>query len=71
MPGSPIIREASTTDIPEILRQRRKTYEADPNGVLDVLREGTRRANAVAEETLQLAKAAMKQDYFPRHLAIE
>ena len=35
---------------------------------MDVLREGTRRANAVAEETLALAKQAMKQDYFGRRL---
>jgi tryptophanyl-tRNA synthetase len=54
----------------EPIRQRRKQYEANPDGVLEVLREGTRRANAVAEETLQLAKAAMKQDYFPRQLTI-
>ena len=37
---------------------------------MDVLREGTRRANAVAEETLALAKKAMKQDYFPRKLTL-
>src|SRR5882724_5083138 len=53
------------------IRQRRKQFEARPDDVLDVLRQGTRRANAVAEETLQLAKQAMKQDYFPRRLAIE
>jgi hypothetical protein len=38
--------------------------------VLDVLRDGTRRANLVAEETLALAKRAMKQDYFPRTLTM-
>jgi hypothetical protein len=38
--------------------------------VLDVLREGTKRANAVAEETLALAKKAMKQDYFDRTLSL-
>src|ERR1039458_10564058 len=27
MPGDPAIREASTSDIPEILRQRRRMYE--------------------------------------------
>ena len=27
MPGSPIVREASPNDIPEILRQRRRMYE--------------------------------------------
>ena len=52
------------------IRQRRKQYESRPDDVLDVLRQGTRRANAVAEETLHLAKAAMKQDYFPRTLSL-
>jgi tryptophanyl-tRNA synthetase len=52
------------------IRQRRKQYEANPDGVLEVLRAGTKRANAVAEETLQLAKQAMKQDFFKRELSI-
>ena len=55
----------------EPIRSRRKQYETRPDEVLDVLREGTRRANAVAEETLTLAKGAMKQDYFKRRLTIE
>lgn len=55
----------------EPIRNRRKQYEARPDDVLAVLREGTRRANAVAEETLQLAKRAMKQDYFGRKLIVE
>jgi tryptophanyl-tRNA synthetase len=55
----------------EPIRNRRKQYEARPDDVLAVLHEGTRRANAVAEETLQLAKRAMKQDYFGRKLTIE
>lgn len=48
----------------EPIRQRRLGYENDPAQVLDILRKGTERANAVAEETLKLAKKAMKQDYF-------
>jgi tryptophanyl-tRNA synthetase len=52
------------------IRTRRRHYEQRPDDVLDVLRDGTRRANVVAEETLALAKAAMKQDYFPRKLTI-
>src|SRR5437763_5082822 len=48
------------------IRTRRKQYEARPDDVIDVLKDGTRRANAVAEETLLLAKKAMKQDYFAR-----
>jgi tryptophanyl-tRNA synthetase len=55
----------------EPIRQRRKQYESRPDDVLDVLREGTKRANAVAEETLHLAKKSMKQDYFPRELRIK
>ena len=55
----------------EPMRQRRAVYEKDPAQVLQVLKEGTGRANAVAEETLFLVKKAMKQDYFPRHLTLE
>lgn len=55
----------------EPLRQRRMHYEADPNYVLTVLREGTARANIVAEETLKLAKKAMQQDYMDRELVIK
>ena len=55
----------------EPIRTRRKQFEQRPDDVIDVLREGTQRANAVAEETLALAKKAMKQDYFPRTLSIQ
>jgi tryptophanyl-tRNA synthetase len=58
-------------DLIDPIRTRRKHFEARPGEVLDVLRQGTRRANAVAEETLALAKRAMKQDYFSRTLTIE
>ncbi len=54
----------------EPIRTRRKHFEQRPDEVLDVLRGGTTRANAVAEETLYLAKQAMRQDYFRRELAI-
>ena len=52
------------------IRARRAHFEARPDDVLDALRLGTRRANAIAEETLAMAKRAMKQDYFPRTLAL-
>ena len=55
----------------EPIRNRRKQYEARPDDVLAALKQGTKRANEVAEETLALAKKAMKQDYFPRQLSIE
>ncbi len=54
----------------EPMRQRRAAYEKEPGEVLRVLREGTARANGVAEETLFLAKKAMKQDYFSRQLTL-
>jgi tryptophanyl-tRNA synthetase len=52
------------------IRTRRRHFEQRPDDVLDVLRAGTRKANEVAEQTLALAKHAMKQDYFPRKLSI-
>jgi tryptophanyl-tRNA synthetase len=54
----------------EPIRIRRKQYDPRPDDVLDILRAGTARANVVAEETLQLAKRAMRQDYFPRVLTV-
>jgi tryptophanyl-tRNA synthetase len=54
----------------EPIRTRRKQYENSPDDVIDVLRKGTQLANTVAEETLALAKQAMKQDYFSRDLRI-
>jgi tryptophanyl-tRNA synthetase len=55
----------------EPIRIRRRQFADRPDDVIDILRAGTTRANAVAEETLALAKKAMRQDYFPRKLAIE
>ncbi len=48
----------------EPIRVKRKHYEDRPDDVIDALKIGTAKANAVAEETLYLAKTAMKQDYF-------
>jgi tryptophanyl-tRNA synthetase len=53
------------------IRTRRKHYESRPDDVIDALKLGTQKANAVAEETLALAKQAMKQDFFgPRRLTL-
>jgi tryptophanyl-tRNA synthetase len=54
----------------EPMRRRRADLET-PRGeahVLEVIRAGVRRANAVAEETLLLAKRAMGADFGPRVL---
>jgi len=53
------------------IRERRKQFEADPGAVIEVLKRGTAAANVVAEETLALAKKAMKQDYFSRELRVK
>jgi tryptophanyl-tRNA synthetase len=55
-------------DLLEPIRRRRRDYEARPDDVMDALRQGSKRANAVAEETLRLAKQALRQDYFARRL---
>ena len=51
-------------------RARRQEYLARPDSVVDALRAGTVRANAVAEETLALAKQALRQDFFRRSLEL-
>lgn len=50
-------------DLLEPMQMRRAQYQQDPQQILDVLRDGACRANAVAEETLKLVKEAMKQVY--------
>lgn len=45
------------------MQKRRAEYESDPQQVLEVLRDGAERANAVAEETLKSVKDVMKQLY--------
>jgi len=55
----------------EPIRKRHEHFRQRPDDVMDALREGTRKANAVAEETLHRAKAAMKQDFFRRRLEVE
>ena len=58
-------------DLLEPIRTRRQQFDARPDDVIDALRLGTQKANVVAEQTLALAKAAMKQDFFgPRKLSI-
>lgn len=55
----------------EPIRTRRKHFEARPDEVMDALRAGTQRANAIAEVTLYKAKQAMKQDYFTRKISVD
>ncbi len=53
------------------IRQRRHELEADPDRVMQVLFDGTCRANAVAEQTLWRAKQAMKFDFFRRQINLQ
>jgi tryptophanyl-tRNA synthetase len=46
------------------IQKRRDEFAKDPGEVLRILQQGTEKANIVAQETLKLAKAAMRQDYF-------
>jgi len=42
------------------IQERRKTYEADPQKVWEVLEDGTRKARAVAQATMTEVRAAVK-----------
>ncbi|MDR2957845.1 MAG: tryptophan--tRNA ligase, partial [Coriobacteriales bacterium] len=46
------------------IRERRLELQKDPGYVYEVLRQGTARANEVAEATLAEVRSAMKIDYF-------
>lgn len=48
----------------EPMRLRRIQFEQDLHYVQSVLKEGTERANHIAQETVRLAKEAMRQRYF-------
>ncbi len=46
------------------IREKRKYYEERPELVEKILKEGTKKAKAVAEQTMEKVKKAMKLDYF-------
>ncbi len=52
------------------IRARRAEYDANPARVVEVLKEGTAKANAVAEETLYIAKETMGFNFFKRDLKL-
>jgi len=60
----------SVNELLEPMRERRAAYDG-PDGekkIIEIIRDGTACANAVAEETLHLAKDAMKLDFGKRSL---
>lgn len=57
----------------EPMRERRLPFEGDAGDakILELLHEHTKRANNAAEETLYLAKEAMKIDFGKRNLMFD
>lgn len=52
------------------MRERRAQFEGDDDAIIDILRDGTRRANERAEETLARAKDAAKLGFFKREFEL-
>jgi tryptophanyl-tRNA synthetase len=54
----------------EPMRERRAKYEGDDAAVVEILKEGSRRANTIAEETLAMAKDAAGMKFFDRDVKL-
>ncbi len=54
----------------EPMRERRAPYEGDDDAILDILKTGSRHANEIAEETLDLARQATCLKFFDRELKL-
>ena len=48
------------------IREKRAYYEAHPEEVDKILKEGTKKAQEVARETMKKVKQAMQLDYFEK-----
>ncbi len=55
----------------EPMQERRAQYDGDDDTIIDILRDGTARANVVAEETLSMAKEAAGLGFFRRSLCLK
>ncbi|MCA9297252.1 MAG: hypothetical protein KC983_12060, partial [Phycisphaerales bacterium] len=64
------VAEAISTLL-EPMKERRAKYEGDDDTIIDILRAGCTRANAIAEVTLDMAKAATQLRFFPRTLTYD
>ena len=53
------------------MRERRAAWDDRDDDLIDILREGSRRANAVAEETLAMAKEAAGLGFWNRSLSLD
>jgi len=54
----------------EPMRERRAKYEGDDDLIIDILKNGTARANELAEQTLRMAKEAARLRFFDRELKL-
>jgi len=54
----------------EPMQDRRSQYEGDNDAIIDIIRDGTTRANAKTEETLAMAKEACGLGFFDRSIAL-
>jgi tryptophanyl-tRNA synthetase len=71
--GDVVIKKRLTEILNALLdpiRTRHAHFAARPDDVIDALKLGTKKANAAAEETMAVAKKAMKQNYFGRDLSL-
>ena len=53
------------------MQERRATYEGDDDTIIDIIREGTARANSKTEETLSMAKEAAGLRFFDREVLLK
>jgi tryptophanyl-tRNA synthetase len=58
------------SELLEPMQERRAQYEGDDDTIIDIIRDGTARANAKTEETLSMAKDACGLGYFDRAIAL-
>ena len=53
-------------EIVEPMRERRAKYEGDDDVIMDILKEGTKRALVATEETLEMVRQAASLKSFGR-----
>ena len=61
---------AAINEMLEPMRERRAKHEGDDDSIIDILKSGTAKANAIGEETLAMAKDAAGLGFFKRKLDI-
>ena len=59
----------SISDLLAPMQERRAQYEGDDDTIIDIIRDGTARANVKTEETLAMAKEACGLNFFDRSLS--